>query len=234
MRSFSEDLLSNFRLFEKSNPYYRMSLRSSNYEVLEFANNSNYSYLHPLLTGKILEMPLYMNNKEYCNLDDVRLNKNLITYNDDRITTYLKSYKKLIVYYFTRSSIRKYSPAHLDKFYYIGKGIILDEKFEIIALVTKNYGKSSDMYTEYSLNCNVGNLSNFNFYIRKDIYQKPSNAFEKFLVKNLINSFMELRINKISIEESIDKLFMRRNRHSIAEKHKCYAISNLNILLNEC
>ena len=232
MASFSGELLSNFCSYEKIAPCSRILLRSTNYDVLDFTDNSNYSYLHPLLTGRMLEMPLYMHNREDYNLDAVRLNKNLIIYYDGGIRTYLKSYKKLLSYYFTRCSIRKYNPSHLDKFYYIGKGIILDEKFKVIALVTKNYVETSDVYTEYSLDFGM-DLSGFNFYIRKDIYQQPSNAFEKFLAKTLINSFMELRVNKISIEESIDDLFISRTTYSIPERYKYDVIPNLNILLNE-
>lgn len=145
---------------------------------------------------------------------------------DIKVYKYLKNYKKLIEYFFINSS--KFSYYSTDQFpeeYFIGRGILTDDKGNILCLVTREYSiyKDSDDVVTYNFTKNSDSAESLTFYISPKLISNPKNNFEKAFVKNIYNNALNWDSIKIIINSDINKLFLLDNTN-IDSRSKLKAI----------
>lgn len=131
-----------------------------------------------------------------------------------KIYRYLKNYKKIIENFFINSSkFSYYSTNQFPEKYFIGRGILTDDKGNILCLVTREYSiyKDSNDVITYNFTKNSESAESLTFYISPKLISSPKNNFEKAFVKNIYNNVLNWDFVKIIINSDINKLFLLDN-----------------------
>lgn len=147
---------------------------------------------------------------------------------DIKIHKYLKNYKKLIENFFIYSNrFSYYSTDQFPENYFIGRGILADDKGKILCLVTREYSihKDSDDVITYNFTKNLNSVESLIFYISPRLISNPKNNFEKAFVKNIYDNALNWDSIKIVINSNINKLFLLDNTN-IDSRIKLKAILN--------
>lgn len=144
------------------------------------------------------------------------------------VCKYLKNYKKLIEYFFINSNrFYYYSTDQFPEKYFIGRGILTDDKGNILCLVAREYNihKDSDDVITYNFTKNPDSIESLTFYISPKLISSPRNNFEKAFIKNIYNNALNWDSIKIIINSDINKLFLLNN-NNIDSRSKLKAILN--------
>ena len=146
-----------------------------------------------------------------------------------KIRKYLKSYKKLIENLFIYANgFFYYSTDQFPENYFIGRGILTDDKGKILCLVTREYSihKDSDDVVTYNFTKNSNSVESLIFYISPRLISNPKNNFEKAFVKNIYDNALNWDSVKIVINSNINKLFLLDNTN-IDSRIKLKAVLNI-------
>lgn len=186
----------------------------------------NNKFIYPLHKKDSVEIPisitgnirstLPMNNIAY-GLTTMSFDKNCSVYK------YLKNYKKLIETFFIHTAkFSYYSTEQFSEKYFIGRGILTDDKGNILCLFTRNYTKRKISEDKDTYVCGF-NIESLTIYISPQLITSPKNAFEKAFVKYIYNSALTWNLLRIIIDSNINKLFLLdkmniRNREELQLK----------------
>lgn len=170
----------------------------------------------PLFHKDIIEIPIPITGNTRNNMPS-SIAHSIITFHfnkEVKIHRYLKNYKKIIENFFISSS--KFSYYSTDQFpekYFIGRGILTDDKGNILCLITREYSicKDSDDVITYNFTKNSDSPESLIFYISPKLISSPKNNFEKAFVKNIYNNALNWDFIKIIINSDINKLFLLDN-----------------------
>lgn len=182
-------------IFEKGNPIY------------------NNKFIHSLHKKDSVEIPISITGNVVNDMPTINIAHSLITINYDKnrkIYKYLKNYKKLIESFFIYTNrFSYYSTEQFSEKYFIGRGILTDDKGNILCLITRDYIKSKDSENKDIYTCDdSNNIRNLIIYISPILIANSRNAFEKAFVKNIYNNAITWNCVRIVIDSNINKLFL--------------------------
>lgn len=187
--------LANSCIFKQSNPVY------------------NNKFICPLHKKDSVEIPISIIGNIGDGFPMISIAHSLITMDFNKhsnVYKYLKNYKKLIETFFIYTSkFFYYSTEQFSEEYFIGRGILTDNKGNILCLITRNYIKSKDSENREIYTCDgSGNIGSLIIYISPTLIANPRNAFEKAFVKYIYNNALTWNLSRIIIDSNINKLFL--------------------------
>lgn len=185
----------NSCIFGKDNPVY------------------NNKFIYPLHKKDSVEIPIPIMGNIESESPMISIAHSLTTMDFNKhnnVYKYLKNYKKLIESFFIYTSkFSYYSTEQFSEKYFIGRGILTDDKGNILCLFTRNYIKSKNAENREIYTCDGSdNIGSLIIYISPILIANSRNAFEKAFVKYIYNSALTWNLSRIIIDSNINKLFL--------------------------
>lgn len=190
----------------------------------------NNKFIYPLHKKDSVEIPISITGNIISNMPMISIAHSLNTINFDKscnVYKYLKNYKKLIESFFIYTNrFSYYNTEQFSEKYFIGRGILTDDKGNILCLFTRNYIKSKDYEGKdiYACSSNIGSLT---IYISPQLITNPKNAFEKAFVKYIYNSALTWDLLRIIINSNINKLFLLDKKNITSRENLQFRLSKI-------
>lgn len=206
--------LSNSCIFDKGNPIY------------------NNKFIHPLYKKDSVEIPISITGNIRGEMPVISIAHSLNTINFDKsrnVYKYLKNYKKLIESFFIYTNrFSYYNTEQFSEKYFIGRGILTDDKGNILCLFTRNYIKSKDYEGKDIYTCDGSNtIGSLIIYISPQLIANPKNAFEKAFVKNIYNNALTWDCVRIVIDSNINNLFLLDKKNITSRENLQFILSKI-------
>lgn len=187
--------LANSCIFDRGNPIY------------------NNKFIYPLHKKDSVEIPISLigNIRSATPMINIVHSLTTMDFNKNRsVYKYLKNYKKLIEAFFVYTNrFSYYNTEQFPEKYFIGRGILTDDKGNILCLITRNYIKSKDAENREIYTCDgSNNMGSLIIYISPILIANSRNAFEKAFVKHIYNNALDWDLSRIIIDSNINKLFL--------------------------
>lgn len=201
-------------IFEKGTPIY------------------NNKFIRPLHKKDSVEVPISITGNIRSEIPIINIIHSLTTMVFDKhrsVYKYLKNYKKLIEAFFIHTSrFSYYSTEQFSEKYFIGRGILTDDKGNILCLFTRNYIKSKDSEDKDIYICDDSNtIGSLILYISPILIANSRNAFEKAFVKYIYNSALTWNLSRIIIDSNINKLFLLDKKNIIGRENLQLKLSKI-------
>lgn len=201
-------------IFEKGNPIY------------------NNKFIYPLHKKDSVEIPISITGNIRSEMPMISIAHSLTTMNFDKnrnVYKYLKNYKKLIEAFFIYTNkFSYYSTEQFSEKYFIGRGILTDDKGNILCLFTRNYIKSKDSEDKDIYTCDGSNtIGSLIIYISPILIANSRNAFEKAFVKNIYNNALTWDCSRIIIDSNINKLFLLDKKNITSRENLQFRLSKI-------
>ena len=206
--------LANSCIFEKGNPIY------------------NNKFIRPLHKKDSVEIPISLTGNIRSATPMINIVHSLTTmdFNKNRsVYKYLKNYKKLIEAFFVYTNrFSYYNTEQFPEKYFIGRGILTDDKGNILCLITRNYIKSKDAENREIYTCDgYNNIDSLIIYISPILIANSRNAFEKAFVKNIYNNALTWDCSRIIIDSNINKLFLLDKKNITSRENLQFRLSKI-------
>ena len=201
-------------IFEKGNPIY------------------NNKFIRPLHKKDSVEIPISLTGNIRSATPMINIVHSLTTmdFNKNRsVYKYLKNYKKLIEAFFVYTNrFSYYNTEQFPEKYFIGRGILTDDKGNILCLITRNYIKSKDAENREIYTCDgYNNIDSLIIYISPILIANSRNAFEKAFVKNIYNNALTWDCSRIIIDSNINKLFLLDKKNITSRENLQFRLSKI-------
>ena len=206
--------LANSCIFEKGNPIY------------------NNKFIRPLHKKDSVEIPISLTGNIRSATPMINIVHSLTTmdFNKNRsVYKYLKNYKKLIEAFFVYTNrFSYYNTEQFPEKYFIGRGILTDDKGNILCLITRNYIKSKDAENREIYTCDgYNNIDSLIIYISPILIANSRNAFEKAFVKDIYNNALTWDCSRIIIDSNINKLFLLDKKNITSRENLQFRLSKI-------
>lgn len=206
--------LANSCIFEKGNPIY------------------NNKFIRPLHKKDSVEIPISLTGNIRSTTPMINIVHSLTTmdFNKNRnVYKYLKNYKKLIEAFFVYTNrFSYYNTEQFPEKYFIGRGILTDDKGNILCLITRNYIKSKDAENREIYTCDgSNNIGSLIIYISPILIANSRNAFEKAFVKHIYNNALDWNLSRIIIDSNINKLFLLDKKNITSRENLQFRLSKI-------
>lgn len=207
--------LANSCIFERGNPIY------------------NNKFIHPLHKKDSVEIPISLTGNIRSTTPMINIVHSLTTMDFSKncrsVHKYLKNYKKLIEAFFVYTNrFSYYNTEQFPEKYFIGRGILTDDKGNILCLITRNYIKSKDAENREIYTCDgSNNIGSLIIYISPQLIANPKNAFEKAFVKNIYNNALTWDCVRIVIDSNINKLFLLDKKNITSRENLQFILSKI-------
>lgn len=201
-------------IFEKGNPIY-------NNKFIRPLHKKDSVEIPISITGNIIsEMPMISTAHSLTTMD---FNKHRSVYK------YLKNYKKLIeAFFICTNRFSYYITEQFSEEYFIGRGILTDDKGNILCLFTRNYIKSKNSEDKDIYTCDSSNtIGSLIIYMSPQLIANPKNAFEKAFVKNIYNNALTWNCSRIIIDSNINKLFLLDKKNITSRENLQFKLSKI-------
>lgn len=171
----------------------------------------NNKFIYPLHKKDSVEIPISItgNIRSALPMNNIAYGLTTMSFDKNRsVYKYLKNYKKLIETFFINTAkFSYYSTEQFSEKYFIGRGILTDDKGNILCLFTRNYIKSKNSEDKDIYFCD-SSIRSLTIYISPQLITNPKNAFEKAFAKYIYNSSLTWDLLRIIIDSNINKLFL--------------------------